>query len=150
MDIKLSRVLYPTSQHTIFTHYTRWLSYIKATSTYDSMVQAGTWTLPTMNKTDIISLFASSSSFYASVATPFKAISTNPAYSDIKDWLESGGTNLPSLQVWGIQQNSYSVKDLVSWIEMDGTLDPDQAKKQKKTSKFKNKSHKKASTSKNT
>lgn len=151
MDFGLARINQsPDFQHTIFTHYTRWQNYNLATTTFNSMKQAGTWTLPNLTKTKIIDFFASPSSFYDTIEMPFSAILSNPEYSDMKDWLDSRGKNPPALEVWGVYATSYTIADLKKWIEMGGTLDANASRKKKKQSKSKDKSHKKGSTSKNT
>ncbi len=147
MNFRLARINQPSDfQHTIFTHYDRWCNYNLATITYNAMRDAQTWSLQPLNKVALINLFASPSSFYESIETPFTTISTNPEYSEMKTWLETKGKNPPALQVWGMPANSYTIADLKKWISQGGTLDPN-PKKIKKQGKSKEKSHKKGSTS---
>jgi hypothetical protein len=98
--------------------YEKYRAFLDAFQTYETMYAAGTWTLPKLNKIDIIELFISRSFFFSHYRTCFGKITK---YPKMAAWLENR-EEADDGEVWGVQKDEYVFKDLVFWLKNKGTL----------------------------
>lgn len=131
IDLSLSRAIHGVdTKISLIDKYTRWVAVNKAWTTYTNETQAKSWPFRTFSKNDLTDHFISKSTFH-NVSKVFTAVTRNPAYSDMVDWLQSKGIAKSAIEVWGIEQHSYNEDDLENWMAKGGSL----VKKKKKSQK---------------
>lgn len=99
--------------------YQKYLGFLQAKKTLDTMVQEGRWTGKTPTTTDLIEIFISKSMWHEHYRTNFKNVAQYPL---MVQWLEGGDNKPGDLEVWGIAKTSYTFKDLSAWLKNNGAL----------------------------
>lgn len=142
VDQTLSRYLNSTNARdfTIFDYFAHWKAINKAWSAYQTHKNDPKWKMKfgKFQKNDIVEHFLSKSNFHQLVNKPFEAVFKTPTFSSMAQWLESGGTEPPSTEIWGIKQDIYAMVDLQTWVKNGGSMN----QKQKVSHKKKAISHK--------
>ena len=105
----------------------------------DGLKSACQWKLPDIGHTELINLFAGRAYWHSHIKKAFRDIHN---YGLMVKWLERDvdGDEPSDLEVWHLEKNNYTFKDLSLW-KKDGTLDKDYQRRQKEKEKAKAKAN---------
>ena len=102
--------------------YKKYNAYNAASQLMDQLNKQGKWPLPKKaSQTELVEIFMSKSYWHSHVWPAFHLIAR---YPQMVAWLEQEDSDDPSdFEVWHVQKSEYGFKELMEWIENDGTLD---------------------------
>ncbi|KAG6904146.1 hypothetical protein DXG01_012275, partial [Tephrocybe rancida] len=116
--------------------YQKYLGYLKAVKTLESMVAAGTWSGNRPTGTDVIEIFVSRSMWFDSYRPTFSKVHTYPT---MVAWLEDEADAPGNLEAWGVERAKYTFKDLAEFLKNGGRLNEEEDKGKSKEKKNKDK-----------
>jgi hypothetical protein len=94
--------------------YAKYLGYLDAYAKMYQIITDGSWTLKTLTNVELIEVFVSKSVWHGSYSKLFPKVKTFPP---LKKWLE-GGPDAPSnMDVFGVEKQLYTFKDLKDVLE---------------------------------
>jgi hypothetical protein len=89
--------------------YSKYKALLQAQSDMYRMLSDGTWTLRKPSSDELIEIFVSKSVWHAKYSKLFPKVRGFP---EVQKWLEHGHDSPSNLDVFGVEKQSYSFKDL--------------------------------------
>ena len=106
---------------TLLVAYQKYKAFLAASATLKDKLADRSWPIKQPTKTELIELFVSKSFFHSHYACHFPKVTD---YPQMKAWLE-GKSESPDVDVWGVKKVNYGFSDLKDWLENGGTLELD-------------------------
>lgn len=101
--------------------YQKYKGFLAARQTLNDMVEDRTWPIKRPTQTELIKLFVSKSFFHSHYKCHFPKVNDYPL---MKAWLEEESES-SDVDVWGVQKANYGFSDLKDWLDNGGTLELD-------------------------
>lgn len=127
LDIPLSLTSRPKAVH-LRLAYAKYKGYLKAQADMHRMMKEGVWTFKTLTADELVEIFVSRSVWHASYRKLFPKVQSYPA---LLQWLENTSDGPSNVEVFGVEKQSYTFKDLQNFFDASEVI-PDVVKKDKK------------------
>jgi hypothetical protein len=94
--------------------YAKYRGYLKAQSEMYQMVAEGSWKLKSLTSDDLITVFISRSVWHASYSKLLSQVAFHP---ELLSWLENHVDVPPNVNVFSVEKQAYTFKDLKDYLE---------------------------------
>ena len=113
--------------------YAKYQGYLKAQSDMYWMIKEGDWTLKTLTSDELVEIFVSQSVWHASYRKLFPKVKD---HADLLEWLENKPDGSSNVEVFGVEKQFYTFKDLQKFLDASGMVSDavEETKKRSRTS----------------